>query len=215
MSQTMQERARTDDEVRQRILRVAMTFFLAQGFSRVTMDDIARELGMSKKTLYQHYESKESVLLAGVERFFQDIWAGNQAILDDDSLSYPEKIRRFLASMSGYISRVQSPAVIDIRRSAPRVWEALQERRRLVIHGQFGGLIRAGIDAGMVRADLDHQLVVRMILVTIEQMASPETLEALPVQPADILRTVYTVIFEGLLTDEAHAAARAAARRDV
>ena len=66
MSQAVQDGVRTDEETRQRILRVAMTFFLAHGFSRVTMDEIARELGMSKKTLYQHFESKESLMLAGV-----------------------------------------------------------------------------------------------------------------------------------------------------
>jgi hypothetical protein len=66
----------------------------------------------------------------------------------------------------------------------------------------------------MVRADLDHRLIVRMILVSIEQMASPETLAELPVQPTDIFRAVTAVIFEGILTDEARAAARVAARRD-
>ena len=214
MSQAVQDGVRTDEEARQRILRVAMTFFLAHGFSRVTMDEIARELGMSKKTLYQHFDSKESLMLAGVDRFFLDIQAGVQAILNDGHLSYPEQVGRFVLFMGNYLSRAQRSAILDVRRSAPRVWERIMERRRRVIYDQFGGLIRAGIAAGMVRADLDPRLVVRMILVTIEQMASPETLSELPVQPTDIFRTVTAVIFEGILTDEARAAARLAARRD-
>jgi AcrR family transcriptional regulator len=214
MSQAVEDGVRTDEETRQRILRVAMTFFLAHGFSRVTMDEIARELGMSKKTLYQHFESKERLMLAGVDRFFLDIQAGVEAILRDDSLSYPEQVGRFVLFMGSYLSRAERSAILDVRRSAPRVWEQILERRRRIIFDQFGGLIRAGIAAGMVRADLDVRLIVRMILVTIEQMASPETLAELPVQPTDIFRAVTAVIFEGVLTDEARAAARAAARRD-
>jgi AcrR family transcriptional regulator len=214
MSVAIQSGAPPDDGTRLRILRVALSFFLTHGYSRVTMDEIARELGMSKKTLYLHYDGKESLLLASVEHFFHDVEAGVQAILTDTSLTYPEQVRRFLLFLAGYISRVQSPVIIDIRRSAPRVWERVMERRRQIIFDQFGGLIRSGIAVGMVRADLDPRLLIRMIVVTIEQMASPETLAMIEVQPSEVFQTLTSVIFEGILTAEARAATGLAAGRD-
>ena len=51
-------------EVRDRIVAVAERVFLRSGFSRVLMDDLARELGMSKKTVYAHFASKEDLLRA-------------------------------------------------------------------------------------------------------------------------------------------------------
>ena len=50
--------------MRDRIVRVAEKIFLRSGFNRVSMDDVARELGMSKKTVYSHFESKEELLRA-------------------------------------------------------------------------------------------------------------------------------------------------------
>jgi len=49
---------RTDAEVRNRILTEARGLFFRYGFSRVTMDEAAETLGMSKKTLYRHFPSK-------------------------------------------------------------------------------------------------------------------------------------------------------------
>jgi AcrR family transcriptional regulator len=51
-----------DSETRQRILSTAQQIFLKTGFSKVTMDELANELGMSKKTLYKHFSSKEDLL---------------------------------------------------------------------------------------------------------------------------------------------------------
>ncbi len=51
-------------EIGARIVGVAERIFLRSGFSRVLMDDLARELGMSKKTLYAHFASKEALLRA-------------------------------------------------------------------------------------------------------------------------------------------------------
>ena len=64
---------------RARILAAAREHFFAHGFRRVTMDDLAQELGMSKKTLYAHFPSKTALLEAmreaGVpaDRFLFDV----------------------------------------------------------------------------------------------------------------------------------------------
>src|SRR5438094_8287384 len=67
-------RSRKRDPNRQRIVDAARVHFFSHGFRRVTMDDLAEELGISKKTLYAHFPGKfdllEAVLadkLAGVE----------------------------------------------------------------------------------------------------------------------------------------------------
>jgi AcrR family transcriptional regulator len=49
-------------EIKKRIMHAAGQKFIQYGFSKVTMEEIAEELGMSKKTLYQHFESKNELL---------------------------------------------------------------------------------------------------------------------------------------------------------
>jgi AcrR family transcriptional regulator len=81
--------ARGEPEVRQRILRAAETLFLTHGFSRITMDELAGELGMSKKTLYAHFAGKEDLFRAVADRFVGELRADLTAIVADECLTTP------------------------------------------------------------------------------------------------------------------------------
>ena len=67
--------------VRERIVGMAERIFLRSGFSRVLMDDLARELGMSKKTLYSHFASKEELLRAVLLQRTREVDEGLEAIV--------------------------------------------------------------------------------------------------------------------------------------
>ena len=56
-----------DDLIRERLLLTAMQEFMQYGFSRISMDDLAIRMGMSKKTLYKYYPSKEELVKAVLE----------------------------------------------------------------------------------------------------------------------------------------------------
>src|SRR5258705_12066165 len=73
-------RSRKRDRNRQRIIDAARVHFFSHGFRSVTMDDLAEELGISKKTLYAHFPGKFDFLeadldakLAGVEAKLKDV----------------------------------------------------------------------------------------------------------------------------------------------
>lgn len=63
---------------------------------KFTMDDVAKILGMSKKTIYTVFRDKESMFLAMVDYMFDSIKESEQQIVEDDALSTVEKIRRIL-----------------------------------------------------------------------------------------------------------------------
>ena len=77
--------------------------FLLSGFSRVLMDDLARELGMSKKTLYSHFASKEELLRAVLVRRTREVERGLEAIVSTKE-TFPAKAgasRPFPAEQGG------------------------------------------------------------------------------------------------------------------
>src|SRR5437762_3850273 len=85
------------DPNRQRIVDAARVHFFSHGFRSVTMDDLAEELGISKKTLYAHFPGKFDVLdavladkLAGVERTLK-------AVTRVHSHDFPAILRELLA----------------------------------------------------------------------------------------------------------------------
>src|SRR5215212_5743915 len=84
---------------RARILHQARAHFFAHGYSRFTMDDLAAELGMSKKTLYRHFAGKDEIVGAVLRDFSQEIRADAEGILQNRALSFPEKLRAFVEGM--------------------------------------------------------------------------------------------------------------------
>src|SRR5262252_3625730 len=78
-------RNRANDSIRQRIVDAARTHFFSHGFRSVTMDDLAEELGVSKKTLYAHFPGKFDLL----EAVLADKLAGVEATLKEVTRAHP------------------------------------------------------------------------------------------------------------------------------
>src|SRR2546422_8688420 len=88
------------DSSRQRIVEAARAHFFSHGFRSVTMDDLADELGISKKTLYAHFPSKIALL----EAVLADKFAGVEARLKEVTRTYPHD---FSTALRELLSKTQ------------------------------------------------------------------------------------------------------------
>jgi AcrR family transcriptional regulator len=189
--------------VRERILLAARDQYLRLGFSRVTMDETASVLGISKKTLYLHFSSKEDLVREVCAHFQSECDAGVRAIHQDDSLSPLQKLRKqteFIAE----IYRQMSPSLIhDLQRSQPEIWREVDEHRKQCVETDFMALIREGRAKGTFRLDIDEHLFLKVYLTTVEGLLQPHVLSELPFQPVEVYETISRILFEGFLTDKA------------
>src|SRR5438876_10944376 len=100
-------RRRKRDPNRQRIVDAARVHFFSHGFRRVTMDDLAEELGVSKKTLYAHFSSKIALL----EAVLADKFAGVEAKLTEIARAYPHDfptaLHELLANMQRELDEIK------------------------------------------------------------------------------------------------------------
>ena len=123
-------------EVRDRIVRVAERVFLRSGFSRVLMDDLARELGMSKKTVYSHFASKEDLLRSVLAHRVSEVDEGLAAIVRARE-SFPAKLGHVARFLQGRIGEVSPVFLEDIRRYAPECFRVVEEFRGRAIPQLF------------------------------------------------------------------------------
>jgi len=195
----------SDSEVRTRILNKAREHFFRSGFTKVTTDEIAAELGMSKKTLYKFFPSKEKLLRGAVETHLKETEVGIQRVLRDGRIDFVEKLKRLMKFIGEQLSRLGKPFIHDVRRNAPEVWREVDEFRRTRILSEFGKLFKQGAQKGVFRSDFDLQLILMMYTSAVQEMVNPEVLSQLPNSAAEVVDTIIKVIFEGMLTDEARA----------
>jgi Transcriptional regulator len=116
-------RRRKADASRQLIVEAARAHFFSHGFRSVTMDDLADELGVSKKTLYAHFPSKIALL----EVVLADKFAGVEAKLKEVTRVYPHDfstaLHELLSNTQRELDEIKPPFVRDMRQKAPHVFK--------------------------------------------------------------------------------------------
>jgi len=185
---------------RQRILAAAREHFFAHGFRNVTMDDLAEELGMSKKTVYAHFASKttllEAVLLDKFHRADEEFKAITTEYADD----FVTGLHRLLACVQRHTDEIRPPFLRDIQREAPDLFKIVQARRREVIQRNFSKLLGEGRREGLIRKDIPVHLLLEILLGAVDAIINPPRLAELGLSPTSGFSAVISVILEGALT---------------
>ena len=191
-----------DDDVAARIIAVARQYFFAHGFRGVTMDDLAGELGMSKKTLYAFFPTKTDLLRAVLLDKFRRVEADLQLIVTVFPNDMLDSLRQLLACLQRHTEEIRPPFVRDIRREAPQLFELVQTRRRQIIERYFGSLLEGCRKAGIVRKDISTRLIIEILLGATEAIMNPIRMAELDLTPKTGYSTIINVVFEGVLTEK-------------
>src|SRR5205809_4380878 len=186
--------------IRQRIVDAARAHFFSHGFRNVTMDDLAEELGISKKTLYAHFPGKIDLL----ESVLADKFAGVKAMLKEVTRAqphdFPATLRELLAGTQRELDEIKPPFVRDMRQKAPDVFKVVERRRAALIQRYFGKLFVEGQRAGMVRKDVPAKLIIEMLLAMVQSIMNPPKMEELGMMPKEGFAGILKIVLEGALT---------------
>src|SRR5688572_25199958 len=194
--------ARKDHAPRQRIIAGARRHFYAQGFRGVTMDDLAEELGMSKKTLYAHFPSKIALVEAVLHAKFAEVEAEFASLDSTPAVDFPSLLRAMLTCMQRQAAEIQPAFLRDIRSEAPELFRLVEERRSGLIQRHFGRLFREGRRTGMIRKDVPPWLIIEIMLAATREIVNPQRILELDLTPKSAFVAIITILLEGAMTEE-------------
>lgn len=189
------------DGARQRIVSGARRHFMAHGFRGVTMDDLAAELGMSKKTLYAHFSSKAVLLEEVLADKFGEIEAELSLITGNSRGEFPERLHALLACIRRHTEEVQPPFLRDVAREAPELFEKVRAHRRAIIHRHFTNMLREGKAAGMIRSDVPEKLMIEFLIGAADAVVNPQKLAELGLTARAAFTEIIIVFLEGAMTE--------------
>ncbi|HEY6364689.1 MAG TPA: TetR/AcrR family transcriptional regulator [Candidatus Binatia bacterium] len=184
----------------QRIVSAARRHFLSHGFRSVTMDDLAEELGMSKKTLYASFSGKTDLLRAVLLDKFRSIETDLERVASAASTNVLDSLHQLLACVQRHAEEIQPPFVRDIRREAPEMFQLVQSRRRDVIQRYFGKIFDDGRRSGIFRKDIPTRLIIEILLGATEAIMNPPKMAELGLTPKSGFLAIITVVLDGVLT---------------
>jgi AcrR family transcriptional regulator len=203
---TVPEKQRpAESSARRRIVAEARRHFFAHGFRGVTMDDLARELAMSKKTLYDAFPSKSILLEAVLLEKFRSVDVDLGRITSAAESDCLGALHHLLECVQGHMEEIQPPFVRDIRREAPDLFNVVENRRRDVIQRHFGKVFLHGRRAGLIRQDIPPKLAIEILLGAVQAIMNPPKMEELGLTPKSGFSAIIRVVLEGLTTEKARA----------
>jgi AcrR family transcriptional regulator len=182
-----------------RIVAAARRVFFANGFRRVTMDELAGELGMSKKTLYEHFSSKAALVEAAIIDKFRTVDHELEQITSGCSSDFIGTLRRLLAFIQQEMGEIQPPFQRDIKQQ-PELFIHVETRRRELVQRYFGRLISEGRKAGLVREDISAEIMTEIILAAVERIMTPSKMSELEITPKAGFSAIVSVILQGVIT---------------
>ena len=136
-----------------RIIEVATDRFMDAGLYKVTMDEIASDLRMSKKTVYKFFPSKETLLKAIVHTFMKNVEGEVQGIISSDK-PIEEKLTTLLAFIGKQLRSFSRSFMTDLQRFAPALWKEIEIFRRERVLSQLQQMFRQAKKEGVFREDL-------------------------------------------------------------
>ena len=153
--------------MKERILAEAEQLFWKYGVRSVTMEDIAKRLGISKKTIYQHFSDKEEILY----QVITDKTVRNQSEMDCrvvEGLNPVEEILYMLTMMQKHAGQVSPNLLIDVQRHYPQAFALFRRYKEEYIIQFILENIQKGISLGLYRSDLNPAILARLRVEQIE-----------------------------------------------
>ncbi len=183
------------DELRRILLESTITVYGKKGMS-FTMSDIAEESGVSKKTIYCAFNDKSSLCDAMVDYIFDGIKESERQVVEDETLSTIDKVKRILGAMPDAYSNINFSHLHVVREKYPAVYLHMKNRLENGWEDTIG-LIEKGIEEGVIRP-IRIEIFKLMYESTLEAFLSTRALEEAGITYAEAFHEMVDVLMEGI-----------------
>lgn len=166
-------------DLKQQILTKSEELFLRYGLKSVTMDDIARELGVSKKTLYQYVVNKTDL----IEQIFQQSFEEKRRIMrqiEEDAQNAIDELLNIAKYIVQEIRKLSPTVVYDLNKYYKTTWMQMESLHKQHIYGVIKKNVEKGIEQGLYRSDLHPDVIAKLyvgntLLITEEDNFSEQS----------------------------------------
>lgn len=187
------------DELKEKILNATLGVFNQKGL-KFTMDDIASELGMSKKTIYTVFRNKESMFYAMVDFCFDSIKESERQVMEDASLDTVGKLRTIMGVMPEPYRDIDFEQLYSLKDRYPKIYLEVEKRLETGWETTIA-LLEQGMAEGKVRK-VRIPVLKTMLEATLEQFFQRDVLQRNGISYHEALAEVVTILMDGILLRE-------------
>jgi len=178
------------------VLAAAIDLFNRKGYDATSIGDIAESLGVTKSAVYHHVASKEQLLAEALDEALVELEATVAHAVGADGSAY-ERLRGVVRRSVEVLVEHQPAVTLLLRVHGNSETERDALGRRRAIDAQLSALVRRATEEGALRADLDPDLVSRLVFGMVNSLVEWFRTTG-PVSPEQLAAAVAAISFEGL-----------------
>ena len=186
-------------ELEEKILEAAIVVFNQKGI-KFTMDDLAKQLEISKKTIYTVFLNKEALLYGMVDYMFDSIKESERSIVENESLSLLEKIRRILVVLPEGYRDLDFSQLYLLKEKYPRIYKKVEYRLETGWETTIA-LLEQGMAEGVIRP-IRIPIFKMMFEASLEQFFQRDILAMNKISYAEALDEVLGILVDGIKREE-------------
>lgn len=183
------------------MLKQAREIFMRYGLRSVTMDDVCREMGISKKTLYQYVTDKTDLVSKVLEL---DIKEDENLMcnMQDSQLPAIDELLCIQKMVSEKIKNMHTSIVFDLKKYYPESWAIVMQHRNQFIVSSIEHNIRKGQKEGVFRDDIQPAVIARIYAARIDALIDPSLFQDMNIPQTDIYFEAMKYHIRGIATEK-------------
>ena len=171
------------------------------GIKSMTMDDVARELGISKKTLYQFVENKDDLVLKMLKTHIESekYICQNEYAKTENAIA---EIMLVIEMNAKQLQQMKANIVYDLQRYHRNAWEVMVEYQRGFMYDIVHRNLERGIQEGLYRADINTDIITRIHIISSFQLFDESFFPSSNYSKVAVFKEYLMHYLHGIVSDE-------------
>lgn len=193
------------DELKEKVLNFTLDTFILNGYKAINMDIIAKTLGVSKRTLYEIFPSKDDMLTEAIKihivEFEKELNDIAMKMIANNMQTFFENLYEIFKLAAKHASTFGENFTKEVKLYLPKFYESClnHNHKRFV---NFKNVIELGKEKGYFREDIDSELFLKVLHFSMGNILRAENMVDIPMKIEDAIKQIFKIIFTGAMTPE-------------
>jgi AcrR family transcriptional regulator len=185
------------EEKVQHIIEKVSALYLSYGIRSVTMDDVARELGVSKKTLYECVADKNDLVEKFLDFHAKRLGAALMCIYNG-KMNAIDALLEISRIINHFLKDINPSITFDLQKYHPEIWKKLMKYKSLHVYDNVMTNLRQGIKEGLYRSDMKPEVIAKIYVSRVELSMEPGLTDALNYSSSEIFNELINYHIRGI-----------------
>lgn len=188
-------------DVYQRIIDTAAQMFVKHGVKSITMNDIASETGVSKKTLYEYFANKEELLDKCVDSIWEQSQKEQDEIFSSGGVNF-DSIHEMVREYAVRINSINPNFLMDIKKYHPNIWHNKIKKIDKEAIEFKAKMIKDGIKKGIIRPEINVEIASKLLHEQINMLMNSDVFPSDKYSRSEVFQTIVGVFIRGISTQK-------------